>query len=68
MPFEEKVLEVWNKLGNAAVMVLATEYEGLPYARSVSVIIANQKIYFQTDWTMDKAIHIRKNKNHYCQC
>ena len=58
--FHEKEQELFEELGEYAIGALATCFEGKPYVRSVSCIFQNGKIYFQSDRTMQKAMHIKE--------
>jgi uncharacterized pyridoxamine 5'-phosphate oxidase family protein len=55
--------EIFNILGDKKVMVLATCYENLVTARSMSCIIIGKKIYFQTDTTFQKIKQMIENPN-----
>lgn len=55
--------EIFKLLGNKKIMVLATSYDNRVTARSMSCIILNNKIYFQTDKTFLKYQQILNNPN-----
>lgn len=55
--------EVFGLLSDKKIMVLATSYEDRVTARSMSCIIINKRIYFQTDKTFLKYRQMAKNHN-----
>ena len=59
-PFYDKKQHLFEELGDHAIGALATCFDGKPYVRSISCIFQNEKIYFQSDRTMQKAIHIKE--------
>lgn len=61
--FERSKDEVMGLLKNNNVMVLATSSSDRVTARSVSCVVINSKIYFQTDKTFLKYEQIIKNPN-----
>ena len=60
-PFYSKKQQLFEELREYAVGALATCFDGKPYVRSVSCIFQDEKIYFQSDRTMQKAVHIKVN-------
>lgn len=54
---------IFNKLDDCGKVVLATCVDDLVAARMISIIIHDNKIYFQTDLRMEKAKEIKKNSN-----
>lgn len=61
--FEEKMKEIFGQLGQSAKMVLATSLNDIVSARMMSVIIQNERFYFQTDKTFPKYEQIIGNRN-----
>lgn len=59
--FHAEMQKLFEELGDHAVGALATCFDSKPYVRSVSCVFQNEKIYFQSDRTMQKAIHINEN-------
>lgn len=59
--FHTEMQQLFEELGDHAIGSLATCFDSRPYVRSVSCIFQNGKIYFQSDRTMQKAIHINAN-------
>ena len=55
--------EIFNLLGDKKIMILATSYENRVTARSMSCVIINKRIYFQTDKTFLKYKQILQNHN-----
>lgn len=56
--YQEKKRQLFEELGNHAIGSLATCYDGKPYVRSISCVLMDENIYFQSDRTMQKVIHI----------
>lgn len=62
MEFQEKLNELYKKMGESFVGSLATiDNDSNPAVRVVSMLIIDGCIYFQTDLMMDKAKEIQKN-------
>lgn len=59
--FIDKENELFEKLGENQIMVLATSKNDTVTARSLSFIIFDKRFYFQTDITMMKADQIAAN-------
>jgi len=59
--FHNKLAELFQKLGNAKKMVLATSQDNKVTARMMSCIIYNDMIYFQTDKKFIKYKQITAN-------
>lgn len=55
-------MDLINKLSTFKDMVLATSYNDKVTARSVSTIVYNEKIYFQTENNMEKYYQLINNK------
>lgn len=61
--FDEKVNKLFERLGESRVMVLATGAAKQISARSMSVVIYNNRFYFQTDRTFLKYRQLKENSN-----
>ena len=61
--FTQKLNELFSKLGNHSIMCLATSFNDKVTARSMSIIIYNNKFYFQTDTNFQKFEQIKNNHN-----
>ena len=59
--FHSRLQEIYEKLGESQIMCLATSNEDRVTARSMSVIMMDQKFYFQTDRQFLKYDQIIKN-------
>jgi general stress protein 26 len=59
--FHQRLLQLYEKLGQSQIMCLATSSEDRVTARSMSVIVLDQKFYFQTDRQFLKYNQIIKN-------
>lgn len=65
MDMNFKVLEneIYAKLNGKLIMVLATSYQNKVYARNMSCVVIDKKIYFQTDKTFAKFDQMLNNPN-----
>ncbi len=62
--YERKIVELYQKLGSSFVGSLATiDANSNPAVRTVSMLLIDGCIYFQTDSMMDKAREIQANNN-----
>lgn len=61
--FEEKLSELWKKIGSHDVMVLSTCAENRVSSRPMSVIVIAGKFYCQTDENYLKFKQISQNPN-----
>lgn len=61
--YQSRISILFEKLGSGQIMTLATSLNDKVFARSMSVIICNQKFYFQTDKAFDKCYQLSNNKN-----
>lgn len=61
--FKEQCDALFEELGTDKIMCLATSLRNKVSARSMSVIIYNEKFYFQTDASYNK--YKQLTKNHY---
>lgn len=61
--FEVKLRELFDRLGESRIMVLATGDGSRISARSMSVVIYDNNFFFQTDRTFVKYRQLMMNKN-----
>lgn len=61
--YNELEKETFDYLDKKKHIVLATSLNDEPTARTVSHIILDKKIYFQTDIKFDKCMQIEENNN-----
>lgn len=61
--FDEKVSELFKFIGEKRIMAAATSADNKVTARSMSVVVYNNRFYFQTDKTSQKAKELRSNPN-----
>ncbi len=61
--FDEKYIELFKSLGESKSMVLSTSLNDYVTSRTVSIIIAEHKLYFQTDKLSVKYEQIHRNPN-----
>lgn len=61
--FNELENRVYKLLEDKKIMVLATSYKDKVTARSMSCIVYNKRIYFQTDCNFEKFHQIKHNNN-----
>ena len=61
--FIEQCALLFHDLGESKKMVLSTSLENKVTSRTMSVIIVNEKFYFQTDKAFRKYEQIRGNPN-----
>lgn len=61
--FDVRLRELFDRLGESRIMVLATGVGGRISARSMSVVIYDNKFCFQTDRTFGKYRQLMENKN-----
>ena len=61
MEFATAYTKFWQELGPARKMVLATALAEKVTARMMSVVVLEEKLYFQTDITFRKYQQIRSN-------
>ncbi len=61
--FEVKLNELFDRLGESRIMVLATGDSSRISARSMSVVIYDNNFFFQTDRTFVKYRQLMMNKN-----
>lgn len=63
MDFQVELENIMKQLGDSGIIVLATSLEDIPTARSISYVVVDGKICFQTESTMEKAIQMKQNPN-----
>ncbi|MGL4109221.1 pyridoxamine 5'-phosphate oxidase family protein [Clostridium sp. LP20] len=63
LDFNKVKEEFFRSIGDTKIMVLATTDSQKVSARNMSIVINNEKFYFQTDYNFDKCREIEKNKN-----
>ena len=61
--FRSNLSRIWRKIGTHGIMVLSTSAEDRVTSRPMSVIVLNEKFYFQTDESYLKYKQICKNQN-----
>lgn len=61
MGFTERYAQLWDELGESRVMVLATANGEAVSARSVSVVMQEGRLLFQTDLGSRKYAQLKKN-------
>ena len=61
--FEIEQENIFNKIGENKLAALATSSQNSPTVRTMSIIIKNKKIYFQTGIDLIKFKQICENKN-----
>lgn len=61
--YNELENKVYKLLEQKKIMVLATSYKDKVTARSMNCIIHDKKIYFQTDYELEKFEQIKNNNN-----
>lgn len=61
--FNEKYSEFWKEFGNHKKMVLSTSLNDVVTSRTMSIIVLDSKLYFQTDKTFKKYAQIKGNPN-----
>ena len=61
MGFAERYGKLWAELGESRVMVLATAEGEAVSARSVSVVVQEGRLLFQTDLSSRKYAQLKKN-------
>lgn len=61
MEYQIELESVFKQLGDSGIIVLATSSEDIPTARSMSYVVVDGKIYFQTESVMEKAVQMKQN-------
>ncbi len=60
--FDERVKQLFCEIGQCMKMVLSTSYNDCPTSRMMSIIVFNEKFYFQTDKNFRKYEQLQKNR------
>ena len=63
MIFEDAYINFWQDIGASKKMVLSTSLDNIVTSRTMSVVILNEKFYFQTDRTFRKYNQLKGNSN-----
>ncbi len=63
MEYKNELENVYKQLGDSGIIVLATSSEDMPTIRSMSYVVVDGKLYFQTESEMEKAIQMKQNPN-----
>lgn len=63
MVFQEAYTKFWQELGTSKKMVLSSSLNDIVTSRTMSVIILDEKLYFQTDKASRKYSQIKGNSN-----
>ncbi len=61
MDYQVELKKIYDQLGDSGIIVLATASEDEPTVRSMSYVMVEGKLYFQTESTMEKAIQMKQN-------
>lgn len=61
MTFEEEYLKFWQEFGKSRKMVLSTSLNDAVTSRTMSVVVLDEKLYFQTDKTFRKYNQLKGN-------
>lgn len=61
--FNTKLSNLFKSIGEKRVMVAATSADNRVTARSMSVVVFNNRFYFQTDKGSEKVRELQKNSN-----
>ena len=61
--YEEAVTTMFEKLGNAQIMALASSLNDYVMVRNVSCLFYDEKIYFKTDKNFRKTKQLLENPN-----
>lgn len=63
MEFQEKYTKFYQEFGESKKMVLSTSLNDVVTARTMSIVVLNEKLYFQTDRTFRKYRQLKGNAN-----
>lgn len=63
MIFEDAYIKFWQGIGESKKMVLSTSLDDIVTSRTMSIVILNEKFYFQTDRTFRKYGQLMGNPN-----
>ena len=59
--FDKAYREMWKELGKNRTMVLSTSLHDIVTSRMMSIVVLDEKLFFQTDRTFRKYEQIRQN-------
>lgn len=63
MVFQEEYIKFYQEFGESKKMVLSTSLNNNVTSRTMSIIVLNEKLYFQTDKTLRKYRQLKDNPN-----
>ncbi|MEG1482196.1 GyrI-like domain-containing protein [Clostridium sp.] len=63
LDFDDRVSNIFNTIGNKSTMVLSTSSNDIVTSRNMSIIVINNKFYFQTALEFTKCKQIENNKH-----
>lgn len=63
MTFEKEYMKFWKDFGDSKKMVLSTSLNDIVTSRMMSIVVINEKLYFQTDNTFRKYNQLKSNPN-----
>ena len=61
--FEEQYAKFWRELGKSKLMVLSTSLNDVVTSRTMSFVVLDRKLYFQTDKIFRKYNQLKGNPN-----
>ncbi len=61
MEYQIELDKVFKQLGTSGIIVLATSAQDIPTVRSMSYVVVEGRIYFQTESEMEKAVQMKQN-------
>lgn len=63
MGFQEEYTKFYKEFGESKKMVLSTSLNDIVTSRTMSIIVLDEKLYFQTDKTLKKYRQLKGNSN-----
>lgn len=63
MGFQEEYTKFYKEFGESKKMVLSTSLNDIVTSRTMSIIVLDEKLYFQTDKTLRKYRQLKGNSN-----
>lgn len=63
MEFQEEYTKFYKEFGESKKMVLSTSLNDIVTSRTMSIIVLDEKLYFQTDKTLRKYRQLKGNPN-----
>lgn len=63
MVFQEEYVKFYKEFGESKKMVLSTSLNDIVTSRTMSIIVLDEKLYFQTDKTLRKYRQLKDNSN-----